>query len=141
MGTVMRLVSICFFLSSAAFAQEPRLEWALRREPVYPQMARIAHVEGEVWITIELDPQGTIISLQPLSGHPILIQAAVESLRESKLICRDCDGKSAVFTVLYRFKMPDPQPVNRDSEASVHYLAGEALAPVASHRVRSGRCL
>lgn len=101
-------VWLFFILTASAFAQEPRLKWVTRVQPVYPQMARIAHIEGEVWMEIELDPQGTIVNLLPLSGHPILVQAADDSLRRSKFACENCGEGSAFFSLVIRFKMDDP---------------------------------
>jgi periplasmic protein TonB len=49
-------------------------------DPVYPQMARIAHVQGDVVLQAVISKQGTIENLRAISGHPILIQAAVDAV-------------------------------------------------------------
>jgi TonB family protein len=120
------IVWLFFIMGASALAQEPRLKWVTRIEPVYPQMAQIAHIQGEVWIEVELDPQGTMVSLLPLSGHPILIRAAVESLRKSKFMCENCGEESGIFSVVIRFKMDDPPK------------AASAPCPVADERPPAG---
>ncbi|HEY6351008.1 MAG TPA: energy transducer TonB [Candidatus Angelobacter sp.] len=50
-------------------------------DPVYPQMAKIAHVQGDVVLQALISKQGTIENLRAISGHPILIQAAMDAVR------------------------------------------------------------
>ncbi|HKF21432.1 MAG TPA: energy transducer TonB [Candidatus Angelobacter sp.] len=128
------IVGLLLILGTTALAQEPRLKWVSRIEPVYPQMAKIAHIQGDVWIELELDPQGAIVSLLPLSGHPILIQAASDSLRKSKFACENCSEESTFFSVAIRFKMDDPpKPVPQPGPV--------ADASRSAPKRRSARCL
>ncbi len=53
-------------------------------EPRYPQMARIAHIQGDVLLTTIIDKQGDVKNLRAVSGHPILIQAALDAVRQWK---------------------------------------------------------
>ena len=53
-------------------------------DPVYPQMARIAHIQGTVLISAIIDKQGNLENLRPASGHPILIQAALDAVKQWK---------------------------------------------------------
>jgi periplasmic protein TonB len=53
-------------------------------DPAYPQMAKIAHVQGDVVLQATISKKGTIENLRALSGHPILIQAAMEAVRDWK---------------------------------------------------------
>lgn len=50
-------------------------------DPVYPQMAKIAHVQGDVVLQALISKTGTIENLRAISGHPILIQAAMDAVR------------------------------------------------------------
>jgi periplasmic protein TonB len=52
--------------------------------PTYPQMARIAHIQGDVILQATLSKNGTIENLRGVSGHPILIQAALDAVRQWK---------------------------------------------------------
>lgn len=53
-----------------------------RVQPVYPQMARTARIEGVVRLLGVLNRDGRIESLQVISGHPLLVQAALEAVRQ-----------------------------------------------------------
>jgi len=51
-------------------------------EPVYPPLAKQARIQGEVVIDAIIDTQGNVVQMQVVSGHPLLIPAAVEALRK-----------------------------------------------------------
>lgn len=53
-----------------------------RVEPQYPQMAKIAHIQGDVVLHILIDKQGHVAKVQQKSGHPILIQAAIDAVNK-----------------------------------------------------------
>jgi protein TonB len=52
--------------------------------PSYPQMAKIAHIQGDVVLQATISKNGTIENLRAVSGHPILIQAALDAVRQWK---------------------------------------------------------
>jgi len=52
--------------------------------PTYPQMARIAHIQGDVILQATISKTGAIEGLHGVSGHPILIQAAMEAVKQWK---------------------------------------------------------
>ncbi len=49
--------------------------------PVYPNVARIAHIQGQVAVQILIDEQGRVVSAQATSGHTLLQRAAVDAAR------------------------------------------------------------
>ena len=51
-------------------------------EPVYPQLARNARVQGQVVLTAIISKDGTIQDLRVMSGHPLLVQAALDAVRQ-----------------------------------------------------------
>jgi protein TonB len=53
-----------------------------RVEPVYPRMAVLAGLQGEVRLHAIISKDGTIQSLSVTSGQPILAQAALEAVRQ-----------------------------------------------------------
>src|SRR6266700_2826797 len=53
-------------------------------QPTYPQMARIAHIQGDVILQATISKTGAIEGLHGVSGHPILIQAAMEAVKQWK---------------------------------------------------------
>jgi periplasmic protein TonB len=53
-------------------------------QPTYPQMARIAHIQGDVTLQATISKTGSIENLRAVNGHPILIQAALDAVRQWK---------------------------------------------------------
>ena len=53
-----------------------------RVEPAYPTLARSARVQGEVVLSAVIDTNGQITNLQLVSGHPMLVPAALTAVRE-----------------------------------------------------------
>ena len=53
-----------------------------RQEPVYPTLARAARVQGEVVLSAVISPSGQIENLQLVSGHPMLVPAAMAAVKE-----------------------------------------------------------
>lgn len=49
--------------------------------PVYPPLARAARVSGEVRLRAVIARDGTIMDLRVLSGHPLLIPAALAAVK------------------------------------------------------------
>jgi protein TonB len=50
--------------------------------PVYPPLARQARISGIVRLEAAISRSGTIESLQVMSGHPMLTQAALDAVRQ-----------------------------------------------------------
>ncbi|HEV7674216.1 MAG TPA: TonB family protein [Candidatus Angelobacter sp.] len=53
-------------------------------QPTYPQMARIAHIQGDVLLQATISKSGVIENLRAVQGHPILIQAAMDAVKQWK---------------------------------------------------------
>jgi protein TonB len=49
-------------------------------QPVYPQIARQARIEGSVRLEAVISREGTVIHLRAVSGHPMLIPAALAAV-------------------------------------------------------------
>jgi len=53
-----------------------------RVQPEYPQLARQARIQGPVILRAIINRDGRIENLQVLSGHPMLVQAAIDAVRQ-----------------------------------------------------------
>jgi TonB family protein len=75
--------------------------------PVYPEIARQAQVEGTVILEATTDEKGDVVSVKVLRSVPVLDQAAVDAVRQWKYAPMIIDGKprKVVFTVTVRFKL------------------------------------
>jgi len=50
--------------------------------PVYPPLARQTRVAGTVRLHAIISKQGTVQQLEVLSGHPLLVQSALDAVRQ-----------------------------------------------------------
>ncbi len=50
--------------------------------PVYPAIAKQARISGQVRLEAIIAKNGRIENLQVISGHPLLVQAAIEAVRQ-----------------------------------------------------------
>lgn len=52
-----------------------------RRVPVYPELVRRIHLQGDVAVEVIISPEGRVESARAISGHPMLIATALEAAR------------------------------------------------------------
>jgi len=60
--------------------QQQRLIYQLR--PLYPKLAREARIEGTVRLAAEISKRGRVDRLRLISGHPLLVKAAMDAVSE-----------------------------------------------------------
>jgi TonB family protein len=53
--------------------------------PVYPPLARLARIAGDVQVQVLIRKDGSVASAKVISGHPILEPAALESAQKIDL--------------------------------------------------------
>ncbi len=53
-----------------------------RVQPGYPPLAKTAHIQGLVVVQAIIAKDGTIENLRVVSGHPMLVPAAIEAIRQ-----------------------------------------------------------
>ncbi len=53
-------------------------------QPAYPPIAKAARAAGTVTVQILVDESGRVVSASPVSGHPLLQQAAVAAARNAR---------------------------------------------------------
>jgi len=53
-------------------------------EPEYPLLAKHARISGPVVIDALIDTKGNVVDMHPVSGHQLLIMAAMAALRQRK---------------------------------------------------------
>ena len=76
-----------------------------RVEPIYPPLARQIRLSGSVQLHAIIATDGSIQSLQVVSGHPLLLQSALDAVRQWR----------------YRPTVLDGQPVEVDTYITVIY--------------------
>jgi protein TonB len=50
--------------------------------PVYPALAKQARISGVVHLNALIGKDGSVKNLQVISGHPLLIQAALDAVKQ-----------------------------------------------------------
>ncbi len=75
--------------------------------PAYPEMARIARIEGMVILEAVIDASGSVTSARVLRGHPSLDQAALDAVQRWKFTPARLNGEPipVVMTVTVQFKL------------------------------------
>ncbi len=100
-----------------------QVEWVDLHIPIYPITARWARIEGEVKIQVQfhncaLDRE----HIEVLSGHPMLREAALASLRDSAIRCGPFRDESTVL--VFDFKL---ESTDCDNENQTVNVAGNTI--------------
>ena len=90
------------------FRTSTMLEGSLIRrvQPAYPPLARSARIQGSVILFAVIGRAGTIDNLRVLSGHPMLVPAAIEAVRQWR----------------YRPYILNSEPIEVETQITVNFL-------------------
>jgi len=85
----LALVAAGFLSGSVGFAQsssadESKRKIKSRTAPVYPDLARRMNVQGKVKIEVIIAPDGHVKSSRAVGGHPLLVKACEDSVKDWK---------------------------------------------------------
>ncbi len=50
--------------------------------PIYPDVARRMSIAGTVRLAVVVAPNGTVKSSKPVGGHPLLVDAAMDAMKQ-----------------------------------------------------------
>ena len=120
-------------------------------DPIYPLLARTAGVHGDVVLTLRIRSDGSVESVEYLSGPLLLTQAATDSAKASRFACRQCTDAVVSYSLTYTFQLSSngnccnsnvPQAVSVFNN-HVWTTASEVCLcdPSAVRKVRSIKCL
>ncbi len=51
-------------------------------DPKYPELAKVAHIQGDVVLSAVIDKKGRVKRLQVVSGHPVLAKSAMDAVKQ-----------------------------------------------------------
>ena len=75
--------------------------------PIYPPLAKQARIQGDVVLEAEISREGDVTNLKVVSGHPLLIDAALTAVRQWKYKPTLLNGQPVIvishITVPFRF--------------------------------------
>lgn len=87
-GSLLAALALCMgaFTATGACQGEGRAgrRTIERVAPVYPELARRAHIRGVVKLEVVVRPNGSVKSANALGGSPALIQSAIDAVRKWK---------------------------------------------------------
>ncbi|MGA9633256.1 MAG: energy transducer TonB, partial [Candidatus Acidiferrales bacterium] len=64
-----------------------------RVQPTYPAIARAAHVQGTVVLHAIISKDGTVQQLQLISGPPLLVNSAMDAVRQWRYSPTELNGE------------------------------------------------
>jgi TonB family protein len=97
------LPMVCFCLFAAALLHADTRKSVKTVPPVYPAIAAKMKVEGTVKLDATIDPDGSVSDVKVVSGHQLLVPAAIEAVKKWKY--ESGDGKSTQ-SVSVEFNLP-----------------------------------
>ena len=77
-------------------------------KPLYPPLARQARIQGNVVLHAIIDKDGKVAQLEVVSGHPLLVQAALDAVKQWR----------------YRPTQLNGEPVEVDTTITVTFTMG-----------------
>jgi periplasmic protein TonB len=72
-------------------------------KPAYPPIARAAHASGTVVVQVLIDENGSVVSANAVSGHPLLTQAAVNAARQARFSPTKLSGQPVKVTGVIQY--------------------------------------
>jgi protein TonB len=77
--------------AASGFAQSGSTDESKRKvktktSPAYPELAKRMNVSGKVKIEVVITPDGHVKSTRVVGGHPLLVQACQDAVKEWKFV-------------------------------------------------------
>jgi TonB family protein len=79
LGTV--ILSLAGTLANGQQIEEGKRKTKTKINPVYPELARNMNISGKVKVEVVVAPDGHVKSARPVGGHPLLVQACLEAVK------------------------------------------------------------
>ena len=88
---VLAATAVLVFSGASGFAQSDATDQSMRKVksktvPIYPELARRMNVTGKVKIEVVITPDGHVKSTRVMGGHPLLVQACQDAVKEWKFL-------------------------------------------------------
>jgi protein TonB len=92
------------------FRPSSMIEGSLIRkvQPAYPPLARNARIQGPVVLFAVISKAGTIDNLRVVSGHPMLVQAAIDAVKQWR----------------YRPYILNQEPIEVETQITINFVLG-----------------
>jgi TonB family protein len=85
------IAAVCLLAAALGFAQsytsdDGKRKIKSRTTPAYPELARRMNVSGKVKLEVVIASDGHVRSIRPLGGHPLLVQACQDAVKDWKFL-------------------------------------------------------
>ena len=98
-GSLLAVFCLLFLMALASTAEgqaKTTRKIVYKENPGYPMTLREAHIGGVVRLEIVISPKGSVDSVSPIGGNPVLVEAASAAVRKWKYVPADAETKTQV---------------------------------------------
>ena|SRR5882724_2523610 len=75
-----------FVIAQQSSTDEGKRKIKSKTAPAYPELAKRMNVSGKVKIEVIITPDGKVRSTRVIGGHPLLVQACQDAVKEWKFV-------------------------------------------------------
>ena len=105
--------------------------------PIYPPIAKAAHISGQVKLQIEIDASGRVVNAKAISGPAMLFSSAEECVKQWTFepLINNSKPVPASRVVAVNFELPSPKNPNDEQIASRFFPLDQACIKAVSSNV------
>ena len=85
-GAALSSILATFALTQQAGSEPGKRKVKSKVAPVYPELAKRMNVTGRAKIEVIITPDGRVKSTRAVGGHPLLVQACLDAVKEWKFV-------------------------------------------------------
>jgi hypothetical protein len=121
------LLALVLLFGRAASAQDAAVLVTLA-PPTFPEIARAAHITGDLELTVKVNKDGTVFSAIVDTGPALTVlrDATLASVKQSRFECHGCGDEPATIRVEYSYSLDDSE---RCEANSANTVATEVSSP------------
>jgi len=86
LGGAAVMVLVSSSLAQTGTTDEGKRKVKSKTSPSYPELAKRMNVTGKVKIEVVITPDGHVKSTRVVGGHPLLVQACQDAVKEWKFV-------------------------------------------------------
>lgn len=139
---------------SAVFSETAQSAVVLSKlsRPIYPAIARTARISGDVELKLGIRKDGSVQSVEAISGPAMLKQAALDSAQKSQFECRGCGDETTWYSLIYSFQLAAAteaptrhndivEVVPKQNRVTITAPPAQIIIDFALLKARSAKCL
>jgi len=85
-GAALSSIFATFALAQQSGSEPGKRRIKSKVAPAYPELAKRMNVTGRAKIEVIITPDGRVKSTRALGGHPLLVQACLDAVKEWKFV-------------------------------------------------------